>query len=348
MTQSATLATPTPIRVAILGAGHGGLCLLDLLSHMHGVTIVGIADRRHDAPGLQRALDLDIPIVADVPDLIRDPSVTLIVDVTGDPAMETLIARYKADGAETLSGTAARLLWELIRHETELRAEISHADKLASLGSFAAGIAHDINNPLYLIMGLAEDLLDHPPSDVVTEHAQDIIHAVQRTSRICSDLTRYARRTVPADPLRIDLHTTLDESLKIGRHALLFQDMTVVRRYDARTSHVLGNPDEVLHLFVNLITNAIHAMNGHGQLTLSTRTRGPQIEAAIADTGTGIAPDTLPHIFEPFFTTKAPGHGTGLGLYNVKTITEQMGGTIAVDSQLGQGTTFTLSFPSIE
>lgn len=348
MTQTAMMVAPAPIRIAIIGAGNGGLRLLDLLGHMHGVAITGIADRRHDAPGLQRAIDLDIPVVSHVPDLIRDPSITLIVDVTGDPDMESVIARYKAEGTETLSGTAAKLLWEVVRHEARLRTEVSHADKLAALGSFAAGIAHDINNPLYLIMGLAEDLLDHPAPEVVTEHAQDIIHAVQRTSRICSDLTRYARRTVPADPVRIELHKTLDESVKIGRHALLFQDMTVVRRYDASHQVVLGNPDELLHLFVNLITNAIHAMDGQGQLTLSTRTRGPHIDVSIADTGTGIAPDALPHIFDPFYTTKAPGKGTGLGLYNVRTITEQMGGTIAVDSVVGQGTTFTLSFPLVE
>ncbi len=348
MGTTAVIAEQTPIRVAILGAGNGGLRLLELLSHVRGVAIAGIADKRADAPGLLRALDLDIPTTQDVTSLVRNPYVNLIVDVTGDPAMEALIARHKSAGADMLSGTAAKLLWHLVQHESLLQTEMSHSDKLATLGSFAAGIAHDINNPLYLILGMAEDLLDQPDPAVIREHAQDIIQAVKRTSRICTDLTRYARRSAPREPVRVDLHASLDESLKIGRYALLFQDMTVIRNYAAAHRTVYGNPDEIVHLFVNLITNAIHAMNGHGTLTLSTLNRGASIEVGVTDTGCGIPLEVRERIFDPFYTTKEPGKGTGLGLYNVKTILEQMGGTITVDSEVGRGTTFLLTLPVLD
>ena len=110
---------------------------------------------------------------------------------------------------------------------------------------------------------------------------------------------------------------------------------------------VKGNPDELLHVLVNLITNAVHAMElGGGTLTLETTLCDGQVRVRISDTGCGIAPDKISEIFEPFFTTKAPGKGTGLGLYNVKTVVNNMHGTIAVDSRIDKGTTFTLSFPN--
>lgn len=335
----------TPIRVAILGAGKGGLRLLELLSQVRGIQIAGIADIRPDAPGLRRALDLNIPATNEVEPLICNHGVNLIIDVTGDPAMDEVIARHKSPSADTLRGTAARLLWQLVQHESRLQAEVSHADKLAAIGSFAAGIAHDINNPLYLIMGLAEDLLERPDPAIVKEHARDIIEAVKRTSRICTDLTRYARRTPEHELTGIDVHAKLDESLKIARYALLFQEVTVHRSYEAAWPEIRGNPDDVLHMFVNLITNAIQAMDGHGTLTLSTRNRDGQIEVTIADTGCGIAPEVRERIFDPFYTTKEPGKGTGLGLYNVKTILAKLKGTIEVASEVGKGTIFRFRLP---
>ncbi len=334
-----------PISIAILGAGKGGSRFLELLSQLRGIRIVGVADRQPDAPGLRRAMDLDIPVTNRVETLLANPEVNLILDLTGDPSMEDLVRRHKSSAAEILSGTAVRLLWHLVQHESILQAEISHADKLATIGSFAAGIAHDINNPLYLILGLAEDLLEQPDPAVVKEHAHDIIEAVKRTSRICTDLTRYARRGPDTVLASSDVHAKLDEALKIARYALLFQDMMVIRSYEAKERMVRGNPDDVLHMFVNLITNAIHAMEGNGTLTLSTRDRDGFVEIVIADTGCGIPLEARDKIFDPFYTTKAPGKGTGLGLYNIKTILQKLHGTIAVESEVGKGTTFSLRLP---
>ena len=338
----------TPITIAIVGAGRGGTRFLELLSHLRGVRIAGIADKCSDAPGLQRAIDLHIPVCDEVSALVASPSVNLILDVTGDPDAEDFIRRHKAPASEVLSGSAVRLLWYLVQYESQLQVEISHADKLASIGSFAAGIAHDINNPLYLILGLAEDLLEQPDPAVVAAHARDIIQAVQRTSRICTDLTRYARRETDGVEGTSDVHAKLDEALKIARYALLFQDMTVMRSYDATQRLVRGTPDDVLHMFVNLITNAIHAMDGNGILTLSTRDRDGMVEIGIADTGCGIPPEARERIFDPFYTTKVAGKGTGLGLYNVKTILGKIDGTIAVESEVGKGTTFHLRLPAVQ
>jgi signal transduction histidine kinase len=122
----------------------------------------------------------------------------------------------------------------------------------------------------------------------------------------------------------------------------------MTKRYQPGAA-VKGNPDELLHVLVNLITNAVQAMEHvGGTLTLETKLLDGQVHVRISDTGCGIAPDKIPEIFEPFFTTKAPGKGTGLGLYNVKTIVNKMRGMIAVDSQIDKGTTFTLTFPNTE
>ncbi len=335
-------------RVAILGAGRGGLALLELLHHIPSIEIVGIADRNPTAPGLERARELRIPVTTNMPDLIGNHGVSLMMDVTGDPEMETYLHANKPPTADILSGSASRLLWELVLHEAKLEAELLQSEKLAGIGSFAAGIAHDINNPLQLILGLAENLAEERDLIVVHEQARDIIEAVKRTSAICRDLTRYSRRASPHEDMRVSVNEKLDEALKIARYASSLHDIEMVKQYQSGAD-VKGNPDELLHVFVNIITNAVHAMERvGGTLTLETMLLDGEVGVRISDTGCGIASDKIPEIFEPFFTTKAPGKGTGLGLYNVKTIVSKMHGTIAVDSQIDKGTTFTLTFPNAE
>jgi len=339
---------PDHTKIAIVGAGRGGHALLDLLHHIPSIEIVGIADRNPAAPGLQRARELRIPATTNMPDLISNHGVSVIMDVTGDPEMETYLCAHKPATADILSGSASRLLWELVLHESKLEAELLQSEKLAGIGSLAAGIAHDINNPLQLILGLAENLAEERDLTAVHEQARDIIEAVKRTSAICRDLTHYSRRASPHEDMLVSVNEKLDEALKIARYASNLHDIEMIKQYQPDAA-VKGNPDELLHVFVNLITNAVHAMErAGGRLTLHTMLINGEVSVRISDTGCGIAPDKLPEIFEPFFTTKAPGKGTGLGLYNVKTIVNNMHGTIAVDSQIDNGTTFTLTFPNIE
>jgi signal transduction histidine kinase len=287
-------------------------------------------------------------VTTNLPDLISNNGVNLIMDVTGDPDMETYLHAHKPPAVDILSGSASRLLWKLIQHESMLEGELLQAEKLAGIGSFAAGIAHDINNPLQLILGLAENLAEERDLAAVHEQARDIIEAVRQTSAICRDLTHYSRRASPHEDVPVCVNGKLDEALKIARYASSFHDIEMIKRYQPGAA-VKGNPDELLHVFVNLITNAVHAMERvGGTLTLETMLLDGQVGVRISDTGCGIASDKIPEIFEPFFTTKAPGKGTGLGLYNVKTIVSKMHGTIAVDSQIDKGTTFTLTFPNAE
>ena len=335
-----------PTKVAILGAGRGGTALLDLLHLIPAIDIVGISDRDPSAPGLVRAKNLRIPVTGRVEDLVYNHGVNLIMDVTGDPEVERVVQIHKRPDTEVLSGSAARVLWELVRHEANLQAELFHAEKLAGIGSFAAGIAHDINNPLQFIMGLAENLAEETDLKVIHEQAREIVEAVRRTSAISRDLTHYARKTSTRDETVVSLNNRLDEALKIARYAVNFQDISVRKEYEDGSA-TRGNPDEILHILVNLITNAVQAMEqGGGTLTLTTERFSDGVTLRVSDTGCGMEPAIQAQIFEPFFTTKEPGKGTGLGLYNVKTIVTKMRGRIDVESRVDRGTTFSLTFPS--
>lgn len=338
----------SPTKIAIIGAGKGGTALLELLHQIPDVEIVGIADKDPAAPGLKRARDLNVQVSEQIRDLIQNHGVNLIMDVTGDPTMGPLIHAAKRPGSEVLSGAATRLLWNLVQHQSKLEAELFQADKLAGLGSFAAGIAHDINNPLQLILGLAENLAEEQDLGTIHEQAQDIAEAVKRTSAICRDLTNYARRNGAKEAVHVNLNMKMDEALKIARYAVTLQDITVVKRY-AEQATVIGNPDELLHVFVNLITNAVQAIEKRGTLTLQT-TVGPdgEVSASVSDTGCGIPKESFSKIFEPLYTTKPPGKGTGLGLYNAMSVISKMEGHICVESEVGVGTTFRIEFPQTQ
>lgn len=332
------------IRVAIVGAGRGGRALLDLFHKIPSVVIVGMADRDPAALGLRLARERQVPVTSDLPAFVRQPGIDLILNVTGDPEMEAFLRAHKPPTTEFLSGVASRLLWQVIQHQSTLQAELMQAEKLAGIGSFSAGIAHDINNPLQLIMGLAENLADERDIQTIRTQAHEIVEAVKRTTAICRDLTRYSRQSSPQDDKVVLLNGKLDEALKIARYAAKLHDIEIVKRYTAGAA-IRGNPDELLHVFVNLITNAVHAMEQvGGTLTLETRVVADTVDVRIADTGCGISAEKLDHIFEPFFTTKAPEKGTGLGLYNVHHIVTQMHGNITVDSEIDKGATFTLTF----
>jgi two-component system NtrC family sensor kinase len=336
-------STPRPMRVAIIGAGRGGTALLDVLHQIGTIEVVGITDIDPLAPGLQRAREINVTIYDQVADLIKSPGLNLVMDVTGDLAMVPVLQEQLPTEVDIISGQAARLLWTLVQHESTLQTELLHAEKLAGIGSFAAGIAHDMNNPLQLILGLAENLSDEEDLDAVHAQARDIIDAVKRTTAICRDLTSYSRRTSLRQDCMVHVNGKLDEALKIARYAVALQDIDIRKLYQPDVV-IKGNPDELLHVFVNLITNAVHAMEHHGTLTLETSAVAGTIQVRVSDTGCGIEPELQSRIFEPFFTTKPPGKGTGLGLYNIKNVIQRMNGSIGVDSHIGRGSTFTLTF----
>lgn len=331
-------------RIAIIGAGKGGTALLELFSRLPHIEIIGIADLSPQAPGLLRAQDLKIPVSHDADSLIADRRINLIVDVTGDPRMIDHLIRLKRPEVEVLGGAASKLLWDLLQHETEMQSQLFQSEKLASIGTFASGLAHDINNPLFLILGLAELQLEEDDPQKIRQHAQDIIQASKQISGICQDLTQYARESSTLHLVPVDLHTKIEEALRIAKHATNPHDLSIKKHFN-RPLHILAKPEEVLQIFVNLLVNAIQAMDGQGTLTISSFCQDGKGKISITDTGSGIPHELLEKIFDPFFTTKPPGKGTGLGLHTVRAIVQKLHGELAVNSEVGKGTTFYVNLP---
>jgi signal transduction histidine kinase len=330
--------------IAILGAGKGGTALLDLFTHLPEIEIVGIADKVESSPGILYARQVNIPTTPNPLSLIRRQGINLIMNVTGDPTIDQLIINHKHPETEVLGGAASKVLWDLIRHHSQTQSQLFQAEKLAGMGTFASGIAHDINNPLYILLAFAESILEETDNPTIRDQARSIIDAGKRIQAICQNITHYARAPKYLNPVPVTVEDRLDEALKIARYATVLQDLSIVRNF-AEKLEVLANPDELLQVFVNLMTNAIQAMEGKGTLTLSTWSQDGLAKIAITDTGHGIPKESLEKIFEPFFTTKPPGKGTGLGLHNVREIIKKYQGDLTVDTKVGTGTTFTIEFP---
>ncbi len=337
--------SPPTLRVILVGAGKGGTALLELFTRSPEVEIAGVADVNPEAPGLRLARNLGVRTATDARALLTEACADLIVDVTGDPAIRSLIIQHKPPGAEVMGGTSALLLWKLAQRERDLRDQLIQAEKLASIGTLASGIAHEINNPLYTITGLSEHLQGESRQEVIQEYVEEIITAGRRIADIVQGLNAFARRPQSQDTCDIDLNHTLDEAVKMARRSTVVDQVTVVTEYGA-VPPIRGKGDELLQVFVNLVTNAVQAMEGKGTLTLATVSANGFVEATVRDTGPGIPRNNLTRIFDPFFTTKEQGKGTGLGLHIVRDIVTNYGGQITAESTLGHGATFTVKLPA--
>jgi len=230
----------------------------------------------------------------------------------------------------------------------QLEQRIIHAEKLASLGQLAASVAHEINNPMTAVVTYADAMLQRmvPMGGAVNADAEKlrkILENGHRILRFTRDLTSYAR---PAKnkPERVRLDALLDKSLGFCEHVVSLAKVSVERDY-GEVPPLSAVPANLEQVFVNLITNACHAMNPGGRVSLRIRCEGREAVVWVADTGSGIDPENLSRIFEPFFTTKTEGRGTGLGLSIVQRIVEKHGGKIGVESEVGKGTTFTVRLP---
>ncbi len=232
-----------------------------------------------------------------------------------------------------------------ITEQKNLQEELFRTEKMAGIGTLAAGIAHELNNPLAAIMGTTEIMLSEV--DEQSEHKEyleDILSYSKTAADVIKELSIYSRKEEVKESQEVEIIKVLEFSLRLATRAKDTENIEVKRNYHALPT-LQANESELQQLFLNLIVNAIQAMDGAGTLTLSCVEKDQFVYISVIDTGCGIPEKNINHLFTPFFTTKSPGTGTGLGLTNSYNIAEKMGGRIRVRSEEHVGSEFTVIFP---
>ena len=231
-----------------------------------------------------------------------------------------------------------------------------HESKMAALGKMAAGVAHEINNPLAVIAeeaGWMKDLLKE--EDVAhsanfqeyQETINKIEYHVERVKKVTHRLLGFARRMEPTEE-KVLVNHILGECVGFLENEARYRNIAIQQELDPGLPSISSDSSQLQQVFLNLLNNAIDALGKDGTITIKTlhQTDSHKVVIKISDTGPGIPKETLAKIFDPFFTTKEVGKGTGLGLSISYSIIEKLGGTINVDSEVGKGTTFTISLPA--
>jgi two-component system cell cycle sensor histidine kinase/response regulator CckA len=260
------------------------------------------------------------------------------------PASLVLIAHQDADGTVRFFSTIARDTTE----RRELEAKLRQAQKMEAIGRLAGGIAHDFNNLLTAIGGYSVMLLDRlDPGDPRRSDVEEIAKAGDLAAALTKQLLVFSRsQALQAQVL--DLNAVVVNVERLLRR-LIREDITLETRLRSRPVTVRADPGQLSQVLVNLAVNAEDAMPQGGRLTIETAVEAGDVATlSVSDTGVGIDPAAQAQIFEPFFTTKTRGEATGLGLATVFGIVEQSGGHIDVRSEVGAGTTFTISLPRVD
>jgi len=224
--------------------------------------------------------------------------------------------------------------------------QLARTEKLTALGEMAAGVAHEINNPLGGILLYSNLVLeDIPPDSPARENMQKIIYQTNRSKRIVQSLLDFSR-TPTGEMLPLNVNSVIESSLSLVKDQSMFHGIEINTRLAEDLPEVVGDKSRLEDVFLNLFINAADAMKGGGTLTITTmQDADNSVKILISDTGEGIEEKDLPHIFEPFFTTKEPGQGTGLGLPIAYGIIRKHNGVIDAESKPGKGTTFIISIP---
>jgi two-component system, NtrC family, sensor kinase len=245
--------------------------------------------------------------------------------------------------------TLERRVEEKTRELRDAQDLLLRSRSLAAIGQLGAGVAHEINNPLTGVLGITQLLLvDLPPHHPARPMVQDVETQALRIRKIVHNLLRFAQRQGGEDFGPIELSRVLDDAIELcGPSDLKGAGIQVVRRYTQGLPMIRGSATQLQEAFIQLIQNARGAMRGGGTLTVETSLPDAKlVRVVLSDTGRGISAEHLPRIFDPFFTTKAGDwSGVGMGLSVVHKTLEDHGGTISVQSEIGKGTTFVLTFP---
>jgi signal transduction histidine kinase len=242
---------------------------------------------------------------------------------------------------------------EEAEYRKKIEQQMAATERLASLGTLAAGVAHEINNPLAIISEsagwmkqlLAKDELKGMYRRQDFAGALDKVEkSVERAKRITHQLLSFVRKS-DSSFSQVDFAGLIDESLQFLEHETKKRKIRIVRKISSAPVKFWSDPYRIRQALVNLLTNAVHAVGEQGVITLALEDAADHLAITVSDNGPGIPRENLAKIFEPFFSTKAPGEGTGLGLFVTRGVIEKLGGKITVDSEVGKGASFCISLP---
>jgi two-component system NtrC family sensor kinase len=254
--------------------------------------------------------------------------------------------------AEAERGTVVILI-EDVTEQRALEAQIIQNDKMASIGQLVSGVAHELNNPLTSIAGLAELLLERPPHpELPREHLRVIYDQAERAGRIVRNLLTFARKGVP-EKTAVDLHDVVVRTSLLIMYELQLHGIELESDLSPEPTVVLGDRYELQQVLLNLVTNAVQAVSGlepgkPRRITLATTRSNGEAILCVRDTGPGVPPHLVPYLFTPFFTTKGPGEGTGLGLSLSYGLVKAHGGVLEYEAPPDGGAEFRVTLPLFE
>ncbi|WP_316896687.1 ATP-binding protein [Pseudodesulfovibrio indicus] len=254
-------------------------------------------------------------------------------------------------GTWVLLRASTRWLADASAEQEEMNSQLIQSQRVMALGELSTGIAHEINNPLNIILQEAElmryNLAGTPDRETLDEVRAgiDVIYAqVSRCSDITHKLLDLARKRKPVSQYA-DINQLVEDMLELVEREARPKNIRIHRKLDPQLPGLMSDPPLLRQVLLNLLINAVQAVGADGNITITTFPMGNVVCAEIRDSGPGIAPEHMDRLFNPFFTTKAPGEGTGLGLSVSLRIMNELGGDIVVDSRPGQGAAFTLRIP---
>ncbi|MGH9791241.1 MAG: sensor histidine kinase, partial [Candidatus Acidiferrales bacterium] len=237
------------------------------------------------------------------------------------------------------------ILVDNISQRVRLEEQLLQNEKLTSLGLLAAGVAHEVNTPLAVISNYIQMLARQLPGDDPRHKIIDrIVKQTFRASEIVNNLLNFSR-TGALEFSEVNLNSVVEETLSLVAHPFKTARVNVIKNFSNGLPAVMGSPNRLQQVFLNLFMNARDAMPSGGMIEVRTGTYNGSVEVEVTDTGVGIPREQLNRIFDPFYTTKAVGRGTGLGLSVSYGIIKEHAGTIDVRSTPGKGTSFRLEFP---
>jgi two-component system NtrC family sensor kinase len=243
--------------------------------------------------------------------------------------------------------TGAIVVLENVTSRIKLEETLQQSEKLSSIGLLAAGVAHEVNTPLTGVSSYTQMLLGMIP-ETDPKHAllMKVQKQTERASNITNNLLNFSRAGNSSDFTEVDINKLLDDTLQLLEPQMRKSQIEVAKNYAETPPKIIGNAGKLQQVFTNLIINARDAMIGGGRITLETElVENGEVVIKVSDTGEGISPENINKIYDPFFTTKGVGSGTGLGLAVSYGIVQEHSGTIEVESEVGEGTSFRLVFP---